>query len=48
VPLYVVLMSVLGGSRHWFGPAVGAAVVTALLYAFTAGDYAVAGRAAVG
>ena len=21
VPLYVVLMSVLGGSRHWFGPA---------------------------
>jgi len=28
--------------------AVGAAVVTALLYAFTAGDYAVAGRAAVG
>jgi branched-chain amino acid transport system permease protein len=48
VPLYVVLMSVLGGSRHWFGPAVGAAGVTALLYAFTAGDYAVAGRAAVG
>lgn len=48
VPLYVVLMSVLGGSRHWFGPAVGAAAVTALLYAFTAGDYAVAGRAAVG
>ena len=48
VPLYVVLMSVLGGSRHWFGPAAGAAVVTALLYAFTAGDYAVAGRAAVG
>jgi len=48
VPLYVVLMSVLGGSRHWFGPAVGAAVVTALLYAFTASDYAVAGRAAVG
>jgi len=39
---------VLGGSRHWFGPAVGAAAVTALLYAFTAGDYAVAGRAAVG
>jgi len=48
VPLNVVLMSVLGGSRHWFGPAVGAAAVTALLYAFTAGDYAVAGHAAVG
>ena len=26
VPLYVVLMSVLGGSRHWFGPAIGAAL----------------------
>ena len=48
VPLNVVLMSVLGGTRHWFGPAVGATAITALLYAFTAGDYAVAGRAAVG
>ena len=48
VPLNVVLMSVLGGTRHWFGPAVGAAAITALLYAFTAGDYAVAGRGAVG
>ena len=25
VPLYVVLMSILGGARHWLGPAVGAA-----------------------
>ena len=48
VPLNVVLMSVLGGSRHWFGPAVGATAITALLYAFTAGDFAVAGRAAIG
>lgn len=48
VPLSVVLMSVLGGTRHWLGPALGAAVVTALLYAFTAGNYPVAGRAAVG
>ena len=47
-PLNVVLMSALGGTRHWLGPAVGAAVITALLYAFTASDYAVAGRAAVG
>ena len=37
VPLTVVLMSVLGGTRHWAGPAVGAAIITALLYAFTAG-----------
>ena len=48
VPLSVVLMSVLGGARHWLGPAIGAAIVTALLYAFTASNYAIAGRAAVG
>ena len=48
VPLTVVLMSVLGGTRHWAGPAVGAAAITALIYVFTAGDYAVAGKAAVG
>lgn len=48
VPLTVVLMSVLGGTRHWLGPAVGATVITGLVYAFTAGNYAVAGRAAVG
>ena len=48
VPLTVVLMSVLGGTRHWAGPAVGAAAITGLLYLFTAGNYAVAGRAAVG
>jgi branched-chain amino acid transport system permease protein len=48
VPLNVVLMSVLGGSRHWLGPAVGASAITGLLYAFTAGNYPVAGRAAVG
>ena len=28
VPLSVVLMSVLGGTRHWAGPAVGATVIT--------------------
>ncbi|NML43121.1 branched-chain amino acid ABC transporter ATP-binding protein/permease [Ramlibacter sp. G-1-2-2] len=48
VPLTVVLMSVLGGTRWWGGPAIGAAAITGLLYAFTAGDHAVAGRAAVG
>ncbi|HTR58863.1 MAG TPA: branched-chain amino acid ABC transporter ATP-binding protein/permease [Casimicrobiaceae bacterium] len=48
VPLMVVLMSVLGGTRHWAGPATGAAVITALLYAFTAGDLAIAGKAIVG
>lgn len=48
VPLYVILMSVLGGARHWFGPAVGAAFITALMYAVTGGQTAVAGRAVVG
>jgi len=44
----VVLMSALGGTRHWLGPAVGAVVITVLLYAFTSGDAAVAGRALSG
>jgi branched-chain amino acid transport system permease protein len=48
VPLTVVLMSVLGGTRHWAGPAVGAMVITALLYAFTKGDLALAGKATTG
>ncbi|RZA12753.1 MAG: ATP-binding cassette domain-containing protein, partial [Lysobacteraceae bacterium] len=48
VPLTVVLMSVLGGTRHWAGPAVGAVAITCLMYAFTAGNSAVAGKAAVG
>lgn len=48
VPLSVVLMSVLGGTRHWLGPAIGAIVVQALLYSFTAGNYPIVGRAAVG
>ena len=48
VPLTVVLMSVLGGTRHWAGPAVGAVAITCLLYAFTAGDSAVAGKAVFG
>ena len=47
VPLYVVLMSILGGARHWLGPAVGAAIITASLYAFIGGDTAVIGRAVV-
>jgi branched-chain amino acid transport system permease protein len=48
VPLTVVLMSVLGGTRHWAGPAIGATIITGLLYAFTAGDHAVLGKAVVG
>ncbi len=48
VPLTVVLMSVLGGTRVWLGPALGAAAITVLLYATTAADQAVAGKAVVG
>jgi branched-chain amino acid transport system permease protein len=48
VPLTVVLMSVLGGTRHWAGPAVGAVAITLLLYSFTAANYAIAGKAMVG
>jgi branched-chain amino acid transport system permease protein len=48
VPLSVVLMSVLGGTRHWAGPALGATAITLLLYATTAADQAVVGKAAVG
>ena len=47
VPLYVVLMSVLGGARHWAGPAVGAILIAASLYAFTGGDDATLGRGLV-
>jgi branched-chain amino acid transport system permease protein len=47
VPLYVVLMSVLGGARHWLGPAVGAAIITGSLYTFTGGQQAILGRAIV-
>jgi branched-chain amino acid transport system permease protein len=46
--LYVILMSALGGTRHWLGPTIGAAAVTTLMYAFTTGNFAVAGRAATG
>ena len=48
VPLTVVLMSVLGGTRHWAGPALGATAITLLLYASTAADQAVAGKAVMG
>ncbi len=48
VPLYVVLMSVVGGARHWLGPTIGATLVTVLMYGATGGQTAVGGRAMVG
>jgi len=48
MPLTVVLMCVLGGTRHWGGPIVGATLITLLLYAFTGGDMAVVGKGLTG
>jgi len=48
VPLFVVLMSILGGARHWAGPALGAVVITSLQYVFTIGDNALVGKMALG
>lgn len=48
VPLTVVLMSILGGTRHWAGPAIGAVAITCLLFAFTGGEYAVLGKGVIG
>ena len=45
VPLTVVLMSVLGGTRHWAGPAHRCDGDHLLLYASTAADQAVIGKA---
>ncbi len=48
VPLFVVLMSLIGGVRHWFGAAIGATFITTLNYVFVGGDWALAGRALIG
>ena len=48
VPLTVVLMSVLGGSRHWAGPMIGGILITLLMNAFTAGGSAIVGKIVIG
>jgi len=48
VPLFVVLMSVLGGTRHWAGPLLGAVVITGIQYFFTVGDSALMGKMILG
>ncbi|WP_201839868.1 ABC transporter permease subunit [Microvirga zambiensis] len=47
VPLYVVLMSILGGARHWAGPAIGATLITVAQSLFISGGQAELGRAGV-
>jgi len=43
-----VLMSVLGGSRHWAGPMLGGILITLLLNAFTEGNSALVGKIITG
>ena len=47
VPLSVILMSVLGGARHWLGPAVGATLITLALFGFASAGQTIIGRAVV-
>lgn len=47
VPLSVILMSVLGGARHWLGPAIGATLITVALFGFAASGQSLVGRAVV-
>ncbi len=48
LPLTVILMAVLGGTRHWAGPAIGATAITLLLFSFTSGDSAIIGKGLTG
>lgn len=48
VPLFVLLMSVLGGARSWIGPAIGAVFVTVLNNTFVGGDSALLARIGIG
>ena len=44
----VVMMSILGGTRYWFGPALGAVIVTILTHALAGGQSAILNRALIG
>ncbi len=48
VPLTVVLMSILGGSRHWAGPMLGAILITLLTSLSTGSDIALVAKALTG
>ena len=47
VPLSVALMSILGGARHWFGPAIGATLITVALVGFASSGHSELGRAII-
>ncbi|MFM7254049.1 MAG: ABC transporter permease subunit [Betaproteobacteria bacterium] len=48
VPLTVVLMSILGGSRHWAGPMLGAILITLLTSLSTDSEVALVAKALTG
>lgn len=39
VPLFVILMSVLGGTRHWMGPVVGAVIIHTMIDRFNSAGF---------
>ncbi len=41
VPLFVILMSLLGGRHHWMGPVIGAVLIHTLDDAFTTSQYTI-------
>jgi len=43
-----IMMAALGGTRVWYGPALGAVIVTTLTQSFTGGESAVLNRALIG
>ena len=43
-----IMMAALGGTRFWYGPALGAVLVTALTQSLTGGESAVLNRALIG
>src|SRR5262249_49598988 len=43
-----IMMAALGGTRYWWGPALGALVITSLTQALTGGQSAVLNRALIG
>jgi branched-chain amino acid transport system permease protein len=43
-----IMMAALGGTRYWYGPAIGAAIVTSLTQSLTGGESAILNRALIG
>jgi branched-chain amino acid transport system permease protein len=48
IPLFVILMSVLGGRLHWFGPVIGAIVIHTLNDSFVGAQFEYLNQIAVG